>query len=47
MPTNVLSTVVTVPMGQTLVLGTSTAANDQQALILTVRPEVATTTKKD
>jgi hypothetical protein len=36
-----LSTGVTVPIGQTVVLGTSAAQNGQRALILTVRPQIA------
>jgi len=40
-PTNVLSTGVTVPLGQTVVLGTSALGNGQRALILTVRPQLA------
>jgi hypothetical protein len=37
----VLSTGVTVPIGQTVVLGTSTTDGGQRALILTVRPQLA------
>ena len=37
----ILSTGVTVPMGQTVVLGTSSTENGQRALILTVRPQLA------
>ena len=38
---------VTVPMGQTVVLGTTAAADSvgQRALILTVRPQLAPTKK--
>jgi type II secretory pathway component GspD/PulD (secretin) len=36
-----LSTGVTVPMGQTVLLGTSASDNGQRALILTVRPQLA------
>jgi len=36
-----LSTGVTVPIGQTVVLGTSATENGQRALILTVRPQIA------
>lgn len=36
-----LSTGVTVPIGQTVVLGTSASENGQRALILTVRPQIA------
>jgi hypothetical protein len=39
----VLSTGVTVPIGQTVVLGTSAADGGQKALILTVRPQLAST----
>jgi hypothetical protein len=39
----VLSTGVTVPIGQTVVLGTSSAESGQKALILTVRPQLAST----
>jgi type II secretory pathway component GspD/PulD (secretin) len=35
-----LSTQVTVPIGQTIVLGSSTTDNGQRALILTVRPQI-------
>jgi hypothetical protein len=38
---NLLSTGVTVPMGQTVLLGTSASDNGQRALILTVRPQLA------
>jgi hypothetical protein len=38
---NVLSTGVTVPVGQTVVLGTSTTDGGQKALILTVRPQLS------
>jgi hypothetical protein len=38
---NLLSTGVTVPMGQTVLLGTSAGENGQRALILTVRPQLA------
>jgi hypothetical protein len=38
---NVLSTSVTVPIGQTVVLGTSAAESGQRAMILTVRPQLA------
>jgi hypothetical protein len=38
---NVLSTGVTVPVGQTVVLGTSTTDAGQKALILTVKPQLA------
>jgi hypothetical protein len=41
----VLSTGVTVPVGQTVVLGTSGIDNGQRALILTVRPQLASTKK--
>ena len=46
-PTSVLSTGVTVPVGQTVVLGTSMIDNGQaqRALILTVRPQLASTKK--
>jgi hypothetical protein len=45
---DVLSTGVTVPLGQTVVLGTSAMDNGQRALILTVRPQLAATpVKKD
>jgi hypothetical protein len=37
----VLSTGVTVPIGQTVVLGTSATEGGQRALILTVRPQLA------
>jgi len=36
-----LSTGVTVPIGQTVVLGTSATDNGQRALILTVRPQIS------
>lgn len=36
-----LSTGVTVPIGQTVVLGTSATESGQRALILTVRPQIA------
>ena len=39
--TDLLSTGVTVPMGQTVLLGTSASENGQRALILTVRPQLA------
>ena len=44
---SVLSTGVTVPIGQTVVLGTSGIDNGQpqRALILTVRPQLASTKK--
>ena len=42
---SVLSTGVTVPIGQTVVLGTSGTDNGQRALILTVRPQLASTRK--
>ncbi len=38
---DLLSTGVTVPMGQTVLLGTSAGENGQRALILTVRPQLA------
>ncbi len=38
---NLLTTGVTVPMGQTVLLGTSASDNGQRALILTVRPQLA------
>jgi hypothetical protein len=41
LPTQVPSTGVTVPIGQTVLLGTSTTAGGQRALILTVRPQLA------
>ncbi len=41
MPSQILSTGVTVPIGQTVVLGTSTTEGGQRALILTVRPQLA------
>jgi hypothetical protein len=41
LPTRVLSTGVTVPLGQTIVLGTTMTDNGQRALILTVRPQLA------
>jgi hypothetical protein len=46
-PASVLSTGVTVPIGQTVVLGTSVIDNGQpqRALILTVRPQLASTKK--
>ena len=40
-PASVLSTGVTVPVGQTVVLGTSATEGGQRALILTVRPQLA------
>jgi hypothetical protein len=40
-----LSTGVTVPIGQTVVLGTSATDGGQRALILTVRPQLATVKK--
>jgi hypothetical protein len=40
-PAPVLSTGVTVPVGQTVVLGTSATDTGQRALILTVRPQLA------
>jgi hypothetical protein len=40
-PAPVLSTGVTVPVGQTVVLGTSAIDVGQRALILTVRPQIA------
>jgi hypothetical protein len=40
-----LSTGVTVPIGQTVVLGTSATDNGKRALILTVRPQLAPTRK--
>jgi hypothetical protein len=40
-PSRILSTGVTVPLGQTVVLGTSASENGQRALILTVRPQLA------
>jgi len=40
-PVNLLTTGVTVPMGQTVLLGTSASDNGQRALILTVRPQLA------
>ena len=42
---SVLSTGVTVPVGQTVVLGTSGIDSGQRALILTVRPQLASTKK--
>jgi hypothetical protein len=39
--TDLLSTGVTVPIGQTVLLGTSASENGQRALILTVRPQLA------
>jgi hypothetical protein len=36
-----LTTTVTVPVGQTVLLGTSASENGQRALILTVRPQLA------
>jgi hypothetical protein len=39
-PGQILSTGVTVPIGQTVVLGTSAAEGGQRALILTVRPQL-------
>jgi hypothetical protein len=44
-PAQVLSTGVTVPVGQTVVLGTSATDTGQRALILTVRPQLATVKK--
>jgi hypothetical protein len=45
--TNVLGTGVTVPIGQTVVLGTAAAATGtQRGLILTVRPQLTSTGKK-
>lgn len=41
----VLSTGVTVPVGQTVVLGTSATDTGQRALILTVRPQLTTVKK--
>jgi hypothetical protein len=43
----ILSTGVTVPMGQTVVLGTTAAGDSDgsRALILTVRPQLASTKK--
>lgn len=41
MSPRILSTGVTVPMGQTVVLGTASTENGQRALILTVRPQLA------
>ena len=41
----VLSTGVTVPVGQTVVLGTSATDGGQRALILTVRPQITTVKK--
>lgn len=38
--TQLLSTGVTVPIGQTVVLGTSATDGSQRALILTVRPQL-------
>jgi hypothetical protein len=38
---NLLTTGVTVPIGQTVLLGTSASENGQRALILTVRPQLA------
>jgi len=40
-PVELLSTGVTVPVGQTVLLGTSASENGQRALILTVRPQIA------
>jgi hypothetical protein len=40
-PVELLSTGVTVPIGQTVLLGTSASDNGQRALILTVRPQLA------
>lgn len=42
----VLSTGVTVPMGQTVVLGTSSTDGGQKALILTVKPQLTTPAKR-
>jgi hypothetical protein len=39
-PTLILSTGLTVPIGQTVVLGTSSVDGGQRALILTVRPQL-------
>jgi hypothetical protein len=44
-PASVLSTGVTVPVGQTVVLGTSATDTGQRALILTVRPQLTTVKK--
>lgn len=41
LPNQILSTGVTVPIGQTVVLGTSASDGGQRALILTVRPQLA------
>ena len=40
-PITLLQTGVTVPIGQTVLLGTSASDNGQRALILTVRPQLA------
>lgn len=40
-PGRILSTGVTVPIGQTVVLGTTAVEGGQRALILTVRPQLA------
>lgn len=40
-PVELLSTGVTVPIGQTVLLGTSASDSGQRALILTVRPQLA------
>jgi hypothetical protein len=42
----VLSTGVTVPIGQTVVLGASTTKGTKSALILTVRPQLASISKR-
>ena len=42
---SVFTTGVTVPVGQTVVLGTSSTDSGQRALILTVRPQLASTKK--
>jgi hypothetical protein len=41
LPVDLLSTGVTVPIGQTVLLGTSATDNGTRALILTVRPQLA------
>jgi len=45
MPASVFTTGVTVPVGQTVVLGTSSTDSGQRALFLTVRPQLASTKK--
>lgn len=46
MSPKVLSTGVTVPLGQTVVLGTSASDGGKRALILTVRPALASSPKR-